>query len=121
MIGVFGVVDTKLSWVSPSIPQVLNYLPYLEIQGKCYSIINTHRSMLVKSLAAMGNPSLLNNSLISKFMRSLFFTKPPVPRYTGTWDVGILLKYLTSLFPFSRLSLCDLIIKLVCLLALTTA
>ncbi|KAJ8319833.1 hypothetical protein KUTeg_001420 [Tegillarca granosa] len=83
------------------------YLSYLEIQ--------------VQSLAAMVNHSLLNNSLISKFMKGLFLTKPPVPRYTETWNVGFSLKYLTSVFSFSRLSLCDLTIKLVCLLALTKA
>ena len=47
--------------------------------------------------------------------------QPPLPRYTTTWSVGIVLDYLRSLGQNSELSLKDLSHETAMLLALCTA
>lgn len=47
--------------------------------------------------------------------------KPPQPRYTQVWDVNKVLRYLRTLSPVKLLSLKNLTLKLVMLIALTNA
>ena len=56
-----------------------------------------------------------------RFLKSVFNLRPPKPRYTQTWDVGPVVNFLCSLSPLSTLSLKDLTLKLVMLMALTQA
>lgn len=54
-------------------------------------------------------------------MKGLFNLRPPMPRYSFTWDVSKVLDYLSTLFPLKDLSLKMLTLKLVALLALSSA
>ena len=54
-------------------------------------------------------------------MKGIFQKKPPLPRYTSSWDVTKVLTYLKGLGPNESLSLKQLSSKLVLLLALTSA
>ena len=56
---------------------------------------------------------------ITRLLKGAFHERPPLPRYTSTWDVNRVLQYLKSLGPFSDLTLKKLTHKLVMLLALT--
>lgn len=84
-------------------------------------MINTHKSMLVQTIAVLGKSHLVDNRLISRFMKGVFNACPPKPRYDSTWDVSVLLRFLETRYPFSTLDLPFLTKKLACLLALTTA
>lgn len=53
-------------------------------------------------------------------MRGTYNLRPPLPRYTTTWDVNLLLQYISTLEPLKTISLKQLTHKLVCLCALTT-
>ncbi|WAR23039.1 hypothetical protein MAR_036708 [Mya arenaria] len=54
-------------------------------------------------------------------MKGVFASRPSKPRYTYIWDVDIVLLYLKKLSPVKHLSLKDLTLKLVMLMALTQA
>lgn len=54
-------------------------------------------------------------------MTGVFNERTPLPRYTKTWDVDIVLKFINSLESNKQLSLKDLSLKLAMLLALTSA
>lgn len=56
-----------------------------------------------------------------KFVKAVFNMRPPVPRYSDTWDVSTLLSCLRSLSPVAELSLKMLTLKLVSLVALHVA
>lgn len=100
----------------------MNYLYFLFRSGKSYSVINTHKAMLLQTLPFFGNEWIKGSTLlIPRFMKSVFIQKPSVPRYVVTWDVSIVLKFLKSLMPLSRLSLKMLTFKTVALVALATA
>ncbi|WAR24285.1 hypothetical protein MAR_037954 [Mya arenaria] len=100
---------------------VLTYLFYLHKSGKSYSVINTHKAMLLCTLPFFGNSWCKNTDLISRFIRSVFISKPPKPRYIAMWDVSIVLRFLESLGKNSDLSLKILTFKTVALVALAIA
>ena len=50
-----------------------------------------------------------------------FKMRPPLPRYSSTWDVSVLTQYLGTLFPLNSLSLKQLTLKTVSLCALCSA
>ena len=86
---------------------ILTYLQYLIRQGKSYSVLNTHKSMLLQNLRLFGNKWCDNPVFISRFMKGYFNQRPPRPRYNYTWRVSKVLDYLKTLFP-----LCDLSLKM---------
>jgi hypothetical protein len=101
--------------------EVLNYLDFLHLDGCGYSVINTHKSMSIQTLHLCGVTWCGKPRWLARFIIGIFNSKPPKPRYTYTWDVSIVLKYLYSLFPLENLSLKLLTLKLVALIALTSA
>ena len=54
-----------------------------------------------------------------RLLKGAFHERPPLPRYTATWDVQTVIQYLESLGPTTALPLKFLTFKLVMLLALT--
>ena len=89
--------------------------------GLSYSAINTARS----SLSAIGlikeGIVVGSHPLVIKFMRGVYNLRPAQPRYSQTWDVSLVLKYLRTLSPVNKLSLKLLSMKLAMLIALTLA
>ena len=56
--------------------------------------------------------------LVVEVMKGSFRDNPPVPRYTHTWDINIVLTYLQEMGPNAGLSQKELTLKLAMLLAL---
>ena len=54
-------------------------------------------------------------------MKGVYINRRPKPRYLFTWDVSCVLKYLSSLFPLSNVTLKLLTLKVTALIALATA
>ncbi len=77
--------------------------------------------MLLTTLRMFNNEWSLNPVLINRYLKGLFNKSPPKPRYVDTWDVNLVLKYLCTLFPLDTISLRLLTLKLVALIALSTA
>ena len=103
------------------ITDVLKFLADLAQSGLGYSAINTARGALTALLTISRQETVGNHPLVVRFMKGLFETCPPKPRYTSTWDVGVVLNYLKTLSPVKRLSLKNLTLKITMLLALVTA
>ena len=62
-----------------------------------------------------------NHPLVNRFMRGVFNLRPSTPRYAATWDVKLVLQRIRTMDPLQSLSLKDLSLKLVMLMALTQA
>lgn len=94
----------------------IEFLTKLYEQGKSYSTINSARSaisqfvMLSDSTCNFGSHPITN-----RFMKGIFKLRPPVPKYTFTWDVSLVLNYLRGLSTDNLKSLSH---KLAMLLAL---
>lgn len=101
---------------------MVQYLYYLFRIPRSYSVINSHKAMLLQTLPFFGNTWCKKEcNLISRFMKGVFVQLPPRPRYMYTWDVSEVLKYLASLYPLDKLTLKLLTFKTIALIALATA
>ena len=59
--------------------------------------------------------------LVSRLMKGVYNLRPPWPKYSKTWDVGIVLRYLRSMELNDKLTLKVLSLKLALLFALVEA
>ena len=57
--------------------------------------------------------------LVSRTIKGIFRKRPPQPRYSKTWDVATVTRYIESLGGHDSLSLAELTHKIVMLLAIT--
>lgn len=99
-----------------SISSVLNFLTERFNAGASYGTINSARS----ALSLLLSPEIGNNYSIKRFVKGVFRSKPPGPKYDMTWDPALVLNYLASHYPNELLSIESLTKKLVTILALTT-
>jgi hypothetical protein len=106
--------------VSPPLAKVLEFLSSLVSEGKAYRTINVARSMLSSTLGKIDGCDVGKHPLIVRLMRGAYTNKPPVPKYSGFWDINKVVDYLISLGPNSGLSFPDLSKKLAVLLALSS-
>ena len=100
---------------------MISYLNSLVNDSKSYSVVNTHKSTLLQTLNFFGNIWCSNPVLISRFMKGLYHTRSPKPKYLFIWDVSVVLRYLSNLFPLQELTLKILTLKLTALIALSSA
>ena len=73
--GVIGLFHGRIIRYKP----MLNYLQYLKRLGKSYSVINTHKSILIQTLKLLKNSWCDNPFYISRFMKGLLNIQPPTP------------------------------------------
>jgi len=99
---------------------VLQFLSHLYEKGLSYSALNTAKCALCLLSSDRSN-FIGHHPVISRFMKGVFNQRPQMSKYTSTWDVGILLKYLSKLSPLDEISFKELSYKLVGLLAVCTA
>ena len=114
--------ERKIDRMQPHVNQVLDFLVELFDSGLSYSAINTARSALSQIILCKEKACTIGaHPHITRFMKGVFNLRPPVPRYTIMWDVGKLLKKLRKLSPLTSLSLKELTLKMVALVAIVLA
>lgn len=105
----------KYDFSETSIPTVLDFLTNVFSKGAKYGTINSYKSALSLFL---GN---LDDERIKRFMKGVFKLRPATPKYSITWDPGLVLEYLAQQWPNTELNLETLSKKTASLLALVTA
>lgn len=98
---------------------VANFLADLYDQGYQYRSINSYRSAIASAHDRVEGMSVGQLPVITRLMAGIANSRPPQPRYTVTWDINIVLKYLENLGDNQALSLKILTLKTAMLLALT--
>ena len=110
-----------MNQLTPSLAEVLDFLSSLFDAGSGYSALCTARAALASTVELSGSHfSLGTHPLITRFIKGVYNGRPSVPRYTSTWDVSTVLKYLQDKAPAEDLSLKELTLKLVMLCLLVT-
>ena len=107
--------------VSAPLNMVLDYLTELYEEGKQYRTINTARSAISMTHDPVDGWKVGQQPLTIRFLKGIFNSRPPAPRYTTTWDVDKVLVCIHNLPKNSQLSLTTLTHKLAMLMALTNA
>lgn len=89
-------------------------------KGLSYSTINTARSALSTVVEMNHGCSIGTHPLVSRFVKGVYQSRTPTPKYSHIWDVSKVLGYLGTLYPNKEISLKNLTLKLVMLLLLVT-
>lgn len=107
----------QINYHSPTVNDTLEFLLKLYQEGLSYSTLNTARSALstVVNIKDFGN-----SPVVTRFMKGIFELRKPTPKYTSIWDVSIVLRYLSRLYPYESLTQ-DLTHKLIMLLLLVSS
>ena len=100
---------------------VLEFLTDLFDKGLQYRTINTYRSAISMTHLPLDGSLIGSHPLVSRFMKGVFQSRPPCPRYLTTWDVSVVLSHLRSLSPKEDLSFKEVTFKLTMLMALVCA
>ena len=118
--------ERKIGYGEITIGDVSKYLLFLfnskTSSGKDYTseVLNKIRSC-ISFFLQYDIPRLGFEMPVTRLFTSFYKTRPVVPRYNVTWDVGIVLKFLAQWHPKESLSLKQLTLKTVALVALTSS
>ena len=90
--------------------------------GSKYSgeALNTFRSAIAYFLK-LDIPNLGYNVAVTRLFSSFYKIRPSFPKYVVTWDVGVVLRFLATWHPPDALTLKQLTLKTVALIALTSS
>ena len=90
--------------------------------GKSYTsdALNTFRSA-ISFFLKLDFPDLRYDPRVTRLFASFYRLRPTFPRYVVAWDVGIILRFLADWHPPSSLSLRQMTLKTVALVALTAS
>ena len=114
-------IQRNLDPISAPLNLILEFLYAQYNSGKQYRTINTIRSAISMTHEEIDGSRIGQHPLVSRFLKGVFNSRPPTPRYTSTWDVDKVLLYIKSLPPNDKLSLTVLSHKLAMLMALANA
>ena len=103
--------------VSGPIADVANFLAFLHKEGYKSRSLNAYRSAISSVHDTVDGVEVGKHPMISRLLKGAYHVRPPLPRYTTTWDVQVVLQYMDNLGPTSTLLLKPLTFKLVMLLS----
>ena len=105
--------------ISCPIGDVANFLAEMFSKGYQYRSIDAYRSAISSVHDKIDGYDVGQHPLISRLLKGIFHQRPPQPRYTHTWDVGVVTTYIRASGDNISLFLQDLSHKLAMLMALT--
>ena len=111
----------KIDSFSASIREVIEFLTEQFEAGLGYSSLNTARGALSSLGLKLEQFAAGSHPLVVRFMKGVYNLRPMRSRYCQTWSVDVVLNYLRKLSPVKKLTLKELSLKLVMLIALTNA
>ena len=101
------------------VSDVANFLANLYEKGYQQRSINAYQSAIASAHDKVNGVSVGQHPTISRLIAGVANARPPQPRYTSTWDINIVLRYLEGLGNNNNLPLKGLTMKTAMLLALT--
>ena len=102
----------------PSISNVANFLSKLFKDGASYSTVNLASSAVSAYINPESEHKIGRHPVICRLMKGVFEQRPALPKYTETWDVDSVVESLEQWSATEKLSLKQLTLRTVMLLAL---
>ena len=84
---------------------IVKYLRSLYTEGAEYTTINLHRSAISKNHVGFEGQPAGTHPLVRQAVKAVFRLRPPLPKYKTTFDISILLNFLSALPPNNMLDL----------------
>ena len=94
--------------ISCPIGEIVNFLADLFSQGYQYRSLNAYRSAISSVHEKIDGYDVGQHPLVLRLLKGVFHKRPPQPRYTQTWNVSVVTKYIRSLGPSDKLTLQNL-------------
>lgn len=113
--------ERKYNPLCATFSQILEFLTSEFAGGKQYRTLNSYRSAISMTHPPIDGVVVGKHPIVSRFMRGVFNSRPPQPRYTFTWDVSKVLHHIKVLGSNESLSFKKLTHKLATILALANA
>ena len=107
--------------LSAPLNSILEFLYEQFQEGKQYRTVNSFRSAISMTHEELDGHRVGQHPLVCRFLKGVFNARPPMPRYSHTWDVDKVLSFLESQLDNEELSFQMLSHKLAMLMALTNA
>ena len=104
---------------SGPVSEVANFLATLYQEGYQYNSVNAYRSAISSVHEKVDGVPVGQHPIITRLVKGVFNVRPPIPRYSSTWDVQKVLNYLDSQGKQTPISLKALTLKTAFLLAIT--
>ena len=98
---------------------MVNFLANLYQEGYQYRSLNSYRSIISSVHERVDGYTVGQHLLVTRLMKEVFNDRPPLRRYTSTWNVQTVLLHIFSWGGNDSLSLKQLSWKTTMLLALT--
>ena len=92
----FTFCGKTINPIQPSINEVLKFLSNLYVKGLQNRSLGTARSAISTFLKICSNIDINSHEEITRFMKGVFVERPALPRYTTTWSVDAVLKFLST-------------------------
>ena len=83
---------------------LLDFLTSLHLNGQSYNTKHTAKSAIPTVMIFDLPSSPSHQNIIIQFIRGLYYSNPPRPRYSNFWDVNLVLRYYQRLEPSSPIS-----------------
>ena len=99
--------------------EVANFLATLFEEGYQYSSVNAYRSAISSVHDKVEGVNVGQHPTIIRLLKGIFNVRPPIPRYSATWDVQKVLDFLEAGGKPPTMSLKALTLRTVFLLAVT--
>ena len=99
---------------------LLNEQPVFRVNTSSYRTIGVYKSAISQTHDPIGQASLGELPIVSRFMKGVFRLNPPKPKLGSTWQLKTVLSHMEKQKPVEELSLKELSHKLILLLALTS-
>ena len=113
--------EREINPYNPPLNIVLDFLVHLHNQDLEYTTINIAKNAISAIILPQGTTTIGSHQIISRFMKGIYRSKPPRPKYQTTCDVQPVLTYLSFLGTANNLDLKTLSLKLLMLVALVSA
>ena len=110
-------IDPVLCGVQP----FLDFITSLFEEGLEYRTINLIRSAVSSTHRRIEGIPIGQHPLVKQLFKGVYNSRPPQPRYSSTWDVNVVLDYITKLGENKDLPLKQLSFKLLMLMCLVSA
>ena len=108
--------DRKISVFDAGVEHVITYLTDIFKIAGAYGTVNSYRSALSLILSR----DIGNDTTIKRMFKGISVLKPQKAKYDCTWDPSLVLDHLKTLYPNDKITLEQLSLKLVTLIALST-
>ena len=107
--------------ILPPISEVLEFLTLKFEEGLSYRTINAYRSALSAFGLVVDRMPVGAHKDVCRLMKGIYNLRPPTAKYSETWDVSVVLRYLEDMKATASLSLRELTFKLIMLIAIVSA